>query len=106
MARDAASTNSRGQQVCRVLHVPGMPQWRQPGTSAHLRWMSQSTSKPASAGLASMQHELPDSVGSQHQPLEAARAASEQDLMGAYSTQGHVTPAHQQWCALLSLAGN
>ena len=64
------------------------------------------TSKPASAGLASLQHELPVFMGSQHQPFEAARAASEQDLGGAYSPQGHVTPAHQQWCALLSLAGS
>ena len=64
------------------------------------------TSKPASAGLASVQRELPDSLGSQHQPFEAARAASEQDVGGAYSSQGHVTPAHQQWCALLSLAGS
>ena len=64
------------------------------------------TSKLASAGLASVQHELPGSEGSQHQPFEAARAASEQDLGGTYSPQGHLTPAHQQWCALLSLAGS
>ena len=66
------------------------------------------TSKPASAGLASVQHKLPGFMGSQHQPFEAARAASEQDLGGAYSPQGHVTPVHQQWCtcALLSLAGS
>ena len=53
-----------------------------------------------------MQHELPGSMGNQHEPFAAARAASEQDLEDTYSPQGDgpLTISSAVHCSALRVA--
>ena len=57
----------------------------------------------AAVGLAGVQQA---EAGSQQQLSGPAFAESaEADYGGMYTSEGQPAPAHQQWCALLSLTG-